>query len=761
MAEPERRAEERRVVRGRRRDLLVMLGLGLAVSLAVVVLYRVDVLQPLERVVLNQEMRLRGSRPASEEVVIVEIDDRSIDANGRWPWPRGCIADLVSKLDDAGAKTIALDIVFSEPSRPCAATESEGTAASLSEDERLERAIENAPVVLGFFFRRQRADLAEEGEGGAVAEPTEPTAGAGPCAAPEVEPHESWDRSGNLKVNRGDPRISVRPAIERNLAAFEEAAKGRTGFFDHDRDEGVQQRYELVAKLSREVAGENPLVFPSLALAAVRHHQDFDEPVISTSGLRQSLWLGDKKVETDGNLELWIDYTGPALSATGFRKLSAIDVLNARDSELGDLGVDEKLVFVGLTEIGVGDLASTPFEEMWGVEVHANVADNLIEHRGVREDVLLSLTAVFAFGLLVPLLVAYVRRHLVGSLLAIAVVVAWPFVCYLVFASGGALQGLHLQVVAPMLAGVLALVASLRYQVGTVDARARQVKSLFQHYLSPVVIDELLAQEKVELRSELKPLTVLFCDIRGFTDMSEQLGDPQAVVDVLNQFFTPMTRIVLDRGGTLDKYMGDAMMAFFGAPVPQEDHAARACRAALAMRAELAALNERWRAEGKPAVGIGIGLNSGEMTVGNMGSEQVFDYTVIGDAVNLGSRVEGLNKVYGTEVLVTGDTRKAAGDGFLFRELDRVRVKGKTEAVVLHELMAAEPVPPEVRETAERFTAALAAYRERRFEEAEAAFAELAAAGDGPAKLYVERCARYRQQPPPDGWDGVETFTSK
>jgi adenylate cyclase len=426
--------------------------------------------------------------------------------------------------------------------------------------------------------------------------------------------------------------------------------------------------------------------------------------------------------------------------------------------------VGGKLVFLGATEVGVGDLVSTPFGEMPGVEVHANAAGNLLQGRSVQDGFLqlfVSSVALFALGLLVPLLVATVRRHLVGSLLAIAVVFAWPVLCNLVFR----FSGWHLQVVAPMLAGGLALIAALRYQIGTVDRQAQRVKGLFRRYVSPEVVEELLGRERVELGGEKRVMTVLFSDIRGFTDMSEHL-DSSAVVTLLNEFFTPMTQLVLERGGTLDKYMGDAMMAFFGAPLDVPDHARRACETALAMRQELARLNEAWRrsgrfGEGDKRLGIGIGLNSGEMTVGNMGSDAVFDYTVIGDAVNLGSRVEGLNKVYGTEALVTEATVEAAGDGFLFRQLDRVRVKGKQEPVALYELLAARPAAPDAEELAQRFAAALELYRSRDFAAAETAFAALAVVGDGPAALYVERCRHLQENPPPDDWDGVETFTSK
>ncbi|HUF78781.1 MAG TPA: adenylate/guanylate cyclase domain-containing protein, partial [Thermoanaerobaculia bacterium] len=326
----------------------------------------------------------------------------------------------------------------------------------------------------------------------------------------------------------------------------------------------------------------------------------------------------------------------------------------------------------------------------------------------------------------------------------------------------------HLEVVTPVVTGLVALGLTLPYQIGIVDARARQIRRTFAQFVSESIVEEMLRHpERVRLGGERREMTVVFSDIRGFTSIAERL-DSEELVQLLNQYFTPMTRLVLAEGGTLDKYMGDALMAFFGAPVALPDHAARACRAALAMRSKLAELNAGWRAEGKlpegAALGIGVGLNSGEMSVGNMGSEDVFDYTVIGDNVNLGSRIEGLNKPYGTDVLASEATVKAAqaaGAGFLFRELDRVRVKGKKEPVAIYELMAERPAPPELEERAARFAEALAHYRSRRFEEAAAAFQALADVGDPPAAALARRAAPLATEGAPEGWEPVETLTAK
>jgi adenylate cyclase len=265
----------------------------------------------------------------------------------------------------------------------------------------------------------------------------------------------------------------------------------------------------------------------------------------------------------------------------------------------------------------------------------------------------------------------------------------------------------------------------------------------------------------VKLGGERREMTVLFSDIRGFTSISETL-DPEALVRLLNEFFTPMTRLVLENGGTLDKYMGDALMAFFGAPLAHPDHAARACRAAIAMREELVRLNEGWQRAGKLpphlTLGIGIGLNSGEMSVGNVGSEVVFGYTVIGDNVNLGSRIEGLNKDYGSQILVSEFTARAAGGGFLFRELDLVQVKGKQKPVGIHELLDAAPGSPDQATRAALFAQGLAAYRAQDFAGAAALFADLA---DGPGRIFQERCRHYLEDPPPPDWDGVEVRKTK
>ena len=719
------------------RRLGVTLALGLGVSLLALAAVRTGLLVPVEGVVVDTFMRLRGERPADARVALCLIDEDSIDAYGRWPWPRTRIAELIERLRRAGAWVIALDVVFSEPSRA-------GDGFDLrSEDEELARAIASpagtGDVVLSYFFRtRERRP------------PVRP-----PPADPRFRAEHENILPSAFDVVAGDPNsfpLAEYRAVEPNLNLFARAAASQ-GFTTNERDAGISRRQRLAARFGGEI-------YPALPLRAVQRLTG--EPLALTrtrTGLPR-IHLGEREIEVDEGGRLWVSYPGGG--ERSFRTLSVVDVLEA-GADLADL--NGALVFVGASEVGVGDFTATPFRtEVPGVLVQAAVADNLLAGSFLREaglPRLLSILVLLVMGPAVAFLVAAIERHLVGSLMAIALVLAWPAVAFAAFLR----LGWHLETVAPMAAGVLALVVSLRYQVGTVDARARQIRRTFEQFVSQAVVDEMLAHpERVVLGGERRELTVLFSDIRGFTSISERIS-PEELVQVLNQYFTPMTRLVIDEGGTLDKYMGDALMAFFGAPVEQPDHAARACRAALAMKVKLAELNAGWRAEGKlpegGELGIGIGLNSGEMSVGNMGSEDVFDYTVIGDNVNLGSRIEGLNKLYAAQILVSGATAEAAGDGFLFRELDRVRVKGKKEPVALHELMAARPAPPALEERARRFGAALADYRARRFAEAAAELEALAGEGDAPAGVLAERARRLAAEGAPEDWEAVETLTSK
>ncbi|HQC10828.1 MAG TPA: adenylate/guanylate cyclase domain-containing protein, partial [Smithellaceae bacterium] len=295
------------------------------------------------------------------------------------------------------------------------------------------------------------------------------------------------------------------------------------------------------------------------------------------------------------------------------------------------------------------------------------------------------------------------------------------------------------------------------------EREKKKIRGAFQYYLTSSVINEMLKDPgKLKLGGDKKDLTVLFSDIRGFTTISEKMT-PEELVALLNEYLTTMTNQVFHYDGLLDKYMGDAIMAVFGAPLDQPDHAERACRTALAMMKELRKLQDKWKAEGRPVFDIGVGLNSGDMVVGNMGSEMRFDYTVMGDMVNLGSRLEGTNKEYGTNIIISEFTYEKVKDAMCCRELDGVRVKGKLKPVKIYELLGEKKDEAAFRDLLEGFGKGLALYREAKWDEAIAAFQSVLAArpNDTPSKVYVERCKNLKENPPAEPWDGVFVMTKK
>jgi len=301
------------------------------------------------------------------------------------------------------------------------------------------------------------------------------------------------------------------------------------------------------------------------------------------------------------------------------------------------------------------------------------------------------------------------------------------------------------------------------YRYVTEEKEKKKIRGAFQYYLTASVVNEILKDpSKLKLGGDKKHLSVMFSDIRGFTSISEKLS-PEELVRLLNEYLTAMTDIVFKYDGLLDKYIGDAIMAVFGAPLDQPDHASRACRVALEMMAELRRLREKWAAEGRPDVNIGVGINSGDMVVGNMGSEMRFDYTVMGDSVNLASRLEGTNKEYGTNIILSEFTYEIVKDEFICRQLDAVRVKGKKKPVRIFELLGDIDDKPQWQEFLARFEAGLEKYREGKWDEAITAFGRVLELKpeDFTSQMYIERCESLKENPPEGEWEGVFTMTKK
>jgi adenylate cyclase len=668
-------------------------------------------LQQLDYRMKDTRFRIRGPVAPDKDVVVVAIDHASIKEIGRWPWSREVTGRLIENLAGYGVKVTALDIVFSEPQNPLA-------------DAALARSVARAGnVVMGYFFREEEQPV-------------------DPAVLAQME-------RATVKLMKVAEGVESIPLIEyanldANLATLGEQALD-FGFFNARPDgDGLYRRALLLLLYNGDI-------YPSLSMKALRHFLGNEIMLeVKPFGI-DGLQVGSLRIPAREDGTLALNYYGPARS---FRTVSAADVIKKR---LPPDSLKGALAFVGATEIGIYDIRPTPFDATQpGVELHATVAANALERRFLKYDGITQMQEMVCIALF-PLLLGVALAFVPGTFAGLAVfsgsALLYSWINYLAFSQG--LQ--DMTVIYPMLGIGLTYLGSEAWRNLVVEKKGRQLKKAFSNYVSPDLVKEIEKNpDKLVLGGEQREISILFSDIRGFTTVSESLTPPE-LVTLLNEYLTPMTRIVLEERGTLDKFIGDAVMAIFNAPLDVPEHATHACTTAVRMLEDLQRLNAGFVERGMHTLDIGVGINTGPAVVGNMGADIRFDYTAIGDAVNLASRLEGLNKYYGTHILVSEDTRKQVPSGrFTFREVDRVKVKGKHLPVVMYELMIAK------QELLPKFEAALEQYRAQSFTTAKAMFDELTAQyDDGPSRLYSSRCDEYLLQPPPADWDGVYTAKAK
>jgi adenylate cyclase len=478
-----------------------------------------------------------------------------------------------------------------------------------------------------------------------------------------------------------------------------------------------------------------------------------------------TLQFAGREIPITDDYQIQVNYVGPPSVPDGRQTFKVVSFADVLDGSVDPSVFADKRVFVGwLGAQGSADDYWTPVSEagrkMAGVEIHTNVAATVERNLFlVPENRTTTIATVLLLAVVTGLLSA--RFGVLKTLVAVLALGTG----YLLIMSAMFGAGRLLNIVYPVLAVALPYAGTATYSIIFEQRHARFLRGAMGRYLSPSVMEEIVRRpELLRLGGEKRDMTVLFSDIRGFTTFSEQL-DPQELVTLLNEYLTAMTDVVYRYDGVLDKYMGDAIMAFWNGPVPQPDHARRACLTALDMLETLHTLHDRWRARGIPRLDMGVGLNSGAMSVGNMGSDTRFDYTVMGDAVNLGSRLEGTNKEYHTNIVISQATLDQVKDeGFVVRVLDLVAVKGKAQPVAVYELIGRPGqfgrLTPELLAIYER---GIHLYRAQEFERAAAAFSEVlnAVPHDGPCMMYLERCEELVAAPPPQDWDGVYVMTHK
>jgi adenylate cyclase len=628
---------------------------------------------------LEMTDRLFLREPVSDEVVIVSIDNRSIQELGVWPWPREFHGNLIKKLEGAGAKVIGYDVTFSEK--------------GISDEEFLRNIASYKNLVFPF-------------EGSISLKPGQfPTFRETLLPLPEIR--ENYATGHSLFIADMDGTVRRAPfliGLEDNLSP------------------------SFALKIL-ETAGEIKITTP----------EKFNQEII----------LDGQKYPLDNFGLARIFFFGPVNT---FKKYSFVDVLQGEGSleQFRD-----KIVLVGSEAPDLHDEYFTPSSgsrPVSGVEIHANVVESILQNKTLREEssakiiflIILALAAVAAFS------VSYLKLRFALPLFFVYLLI------YLIAAAIFFSEGVIFPIFYPLLAliFVYGLGVILRYLL--IREEKRKLKKYFSLYVAKDVVNEILAHpEKVKLGGETKNLTILFSDIRGFTSVSEKM-DAQNLVGLLNKYLTAMARIVLENRGVVDKFIGDAIMAFWGAPLPHENHAVSAVRTALEMSRELKKKNEEWKKINYPEIKIGIGLNTGEAVVGNIGSDDRFDYTVIGDNVNLASRLESLTKFYGVGIIISESTAEAVKDKFILRQIDCVAVKGKTQGIKIYEVLGFVEEKENFKNFIEKFAHGFGLYLKKDWPAAKKVFEEILVENpsDGPSKILKERMEEFLVAPPVD-FDGV------
>lgn len=730
---------------------------GCLVTLAAVLFFasfgqqKPDFLEVLDNRLTDTMFRWRGVVKPGQPIVIVDIDEKSLRAIGQWPWPRNTVARMIRNLGAGGARVIGLDIVFAEADRtspknfvdelqqllpvqlPPEALAELKARETLDHDLALGKALAATPSVLGYVFQTQNDGLKNQADM------------PFPSGATRLVP--SSTRYEDISLLRAYRAIT-------NVVAV---AQGRSeGFFNVFPDaSGTVRKVPLFMMM-------DGVPYPSLALEMLRIGSGAQEATIQVSrqgqsGLKDILGVevGSTFIPTDEKGQLTVNFRGPGQT---YPYLSAVDILAGKDLAR----VQGKYVLIGTSAAGLLDLSATPFSNIYpGVEVHATIIDNILSHDPFTHDIFTEIGITYALllvgGLGLSALLAY-ASPLLGGLGGLLLVVATLAGNYLLFFSHNQLLGLSY----PLLTILAIFLVVTLFNYFFEGQKKRFISSAFGHYVSPQIVHQLMEHpERLSLQGEQKTLTVLFSDIRGFTTISEKMTSEE-LGRFMNEYLTAMSNIVLEGKGTVDKFIGDAIMAIWGAPLEDTDHAANCVRAAFKMMAELEPLRMDWEKRGLPGVAIRIGINTGVMSVGNFGSDQRFAYTVMGDNVNLASRLEGANKIYGSNIAISEYTRAALGEGFYCRFLDLVRVKGKDVPVRIYEPLCEGEPEPELKKETEAFATALSHYANREFQEAAEIILSLNEAKPMMLyDLYLDRIAHYQKDPPPPDWDGAFTFTTK
>jgi adenylate cyclase len=720
---------------------------------------RVHVFERLDDIIYDARLRATMSKTLDERIAVIDIDEKSLAELGQWPWSRNKMAALVNELFDRQQIAIlGFDVVFAESDdssglsslRQLANNELRDQPGfrerltqiqdSLDYDAAFAKSMEKRPVVLGYYLTSDRDGRTN-----------------GVLPAPVMQ----------QDALQGRPiKFTSWSGYGSNIEPLAKAAP-MAGFFNSITDlDGVVRSIPLLAEYKGQYYESLSLSMFRVLIGLPKVAPGFPQERIITRnypGLESILLRQNDKtlaVPVDDKVAALIPFRGEGNSAGGsFRYFSAADIVAQR---IPPSALKDKIVLLGATAPGLLDLRVTPVGETYpGVEVHANMISGLLDGRlfvrpdyAVGFEVVILTIAGLILAIALPLLSA--PKAVALSLAVVGALIGLNFWLYLGF-------GLVLPLASALIMAFTAFALNMSYGYFVESKSKRQIANMFAAYVPPELVDEMVKDpDSYSMKAVNKDLTVMFCDMRGFTNLSEKM-EPTALQGLLNHLFSRLTEIIQANRGTTDKYMGDCVMAFWGAPVDTPNHAQLAVKAALEMCQAVRKINEEHRAKGIPEIGVGIGLNTGMMCVGNMGSDIRRSYTVIGDAVNLGSRLEGLSKNYGVEIVVSESTRKQATN-FAWQELDKVRVKGKEQAVTIYwPVSAAADLAKEQSDELKIWAMLLKAYRNQDWEQCDVQMLNMQRlnAKKFLYQLYSDRVTSMRMLPKDPNWDGATNFDSK
>ena len=689
-------------------------------------IYKYETLQYFDKKFVDVMFKIRGEKKASDDILIVDIDERSLKELGQWPWQRYKMAKILENLTKAEVGIIGLDIVFAEPdnSSPLKVLKELGikTKNPPDFDKILALAIGSSPTIAGYVFGFDKVF----------------TSGTTP-QIPAIFIEKNLPQNGNFLLEAS--------SITLNIPIIQDSAYS-SGFFNTFPDnDGIVRSVPLLIKYNDEV-------FPSLSLEMIRAALGVSKVFInySQTGI-ESINIGDLTIPTDRHGRLFVNYKGKSKS---FSYLSAVDIYNNNfDKDL----VKGKIILVGTSALGLLDLRATPFESTFaGVEVHANAIDNIINKDFIyRPDwaEAVDIFVIIVSGAILAIIFTFAPALFLALFSFLVFGIFFLFIYYMLF-----YEGIILNTIFPLVTMVTLFATSMIINYFFETKQKELIKDKFSKKVSPAVVEDLLkhaSSNTLEIRE--KEITIFFSDIRGFTSISEKIGSPKKLIELLNRYMTPMVEVIIKYHGTIDKFIGDAIMAYWNAPNDLKNHQDNAIMCAIDQIKRLKKLNVQLQNEKLPIINIGIGIHTGIATVGEMGSEGRSDYTVIGDNVNLASRLEGLNKYYGSHIIISEHTYKDLKNEYAIRELDTVRVKGKEHPVKIYEVLGS--VDSRIDKEIKLYNAALGLYKNSDFVEAKKLFVKLYESDNLKLyDIYIKRCAELIKNPPKK-FEGIYEFTTK